>query len=321
MIKLSSWLLALTFSMASLAEESATLRIGSLAFGTLNWELAVVRSRGLDKANGITLATTELASPEAGRIALQGKSVDVIVSDWIWVARQRQQGQDFTFAPYSSSHGALMVPPDSPIKGVGDLLGKRLGVAGGGLDKNWLLLKALGRKTSGLDLEKQASITFGAPPLLDQSLLQGRLDAVLTYWNYAAKLEAAGYRQVLSGRDIQQGLGIETDVPVLGYVFREGWAQAQGKAIGGFLQATADARQLICESDAAWREVVPLTRETDGKAQAALRRHYCAGRVQGVDAAGRQAAGKIYQLVNQADAPREGLAPLPAGVFWPGPGR
>lgn len=321
MIKLSSWFLALTFSVTGLAEESATLRIGSLAFGTLNWELAVVHSRGLDKAHGIALATTELASPEAGRIALQGRSVDVVVSDWIWVARQRQQGQDFTFAPFSSSHGALMVPADSPVKGVGDLRGKRLGVAGGGLDKNWLLLKALGQKASGLDLDQQATVTFGAPPLLNQSLLQGQLDAVLTYWNFAAKLEAAGYRQVMSGRDIQQGLGIETDVPVLGYVFREGWAQGHGKAIDGFLQAAAEARRLICEDAAVWRQVVPLTRETDGKVQAALRRHYCAGRVQDMDAAGKQAAGKIYQLVNQADGSQTRDTLLPAGVFWTGPGR
>lgn len=321
MIKPSIWFLALTLSVSALAEEPATLRIGSLAFGTLGWELSVMHRSGLDKANGVALATTELASPEAGRIALQGKSVDVIVSDWIWVARQRQQGHDFTFAPFSSSHGALMVPADSPIKGVADLRGKRLGVAGGGLDKNWLLLKALGRKASGVDLEQQATVTFGAPPLLNQSLLQGQLDAVLTYWNYAAKLEAAGYRRVLSGREIQQGLGIDTDVPVLGYVFREGWAQGHGKAIGGFLRAAAEARRLICEDDAVWQTVAPLTRETDGQVQAALRRHYCAGRVQAVDAAVKQAAGRIYQLVDQVDGTQTGNVALPAGVFWSEPGR
>ena len=321
MFKRPSWILALLLPFAALAEDAPpSIKIGALAFGTLNWELTVIRSQGLDRANGIQLETAELASPEAGRIALQGQSVDLIVSDWIWVARQRQQQRDFSFAPFSNSHGALLTPAGSPIKSLADLAGKRLGVAGGGLDKNWLLLKALAQKTQKLDLEKQATVTFGAPPLLNQSLQQGQLDAVLTYWNYAAKLEAQGFRQLLSGRDIQQGLGIAADVPALGYVFRASWAQSHAQALQGFLKAAATARQRICESDAAWREVAPLTQETGAKAQAALRQHYCDGRVTRIDEAGRQAAEKIFALVNQADDPSAPVAHLPEGVFWPSAG-
>jgi NitT/TauT family transport system substrate-binding protein len=323
MSKLLVWLLTLTFSIAAAAETAAPVRIGTLAFGTLSWELAVIRGQELDKAHGITLETTELASPEAGRIALQGKSVDIIVSDWIWVARQRQQGQDFTFVPFSASHGALMTPGGSSIKGLADLEGKRLGVAGGGLDKNWLLLKALARKTLQLDLEQKTVMTFGAPPLLNQALQQGKLDAVLTYWNYAAKLEAQGYRQVLDGREIQKALGIDVEVPALGYVFREAWARSHGQALGGFLKAAAEARQRLCESDAVWREVAPLTQETDEMVRAKLRQHYCAGRVTAFDTAGQKAAGRIFELVQPAGehAGKDSARTLPAGVFWSAAGR
>lgn len=318
MSKLLPWLFTLAVSATAVAESNPPIRIGTLAFGTLNWELAVIRGQGLDKAQGITLETTELASPEAGRIALQGTSVDVIVSDWIWVARQRQQGQNFTFSPFSASHGALMVAADSPIQGLADLDGKRLGVAGGGLDKNWLLLKALARKSKQLDLEQKTILSFGAPPLLNQELRQGQLDAVLTYWNYAAKLAAQGYRQVLDGCQIQKALGIDTDVPALGYVFRDSWAQGHAKALGGFLKAAADARQRLCESDAVWREVVSLTQETDAKVQAALRQAYCAGRVAAFGEAEQQAARQVFELVQQfgGQAAKEGDRTLPAGVFW-----
>ena len=320
MSKILLSLLLAAVSVALAAEPAPSIKIGTLAFGTLNWELVVIRSQGLDKASGITLATTELASPEAGRIALQGQSADVIVSDWIWVARQREQGQDFTFAPYSASHGALVVPAGSPIRGVADLAGKRLGIAGGGLDKNWLLLKALAQQSHHLDLEKQATLTFGAPPLLNQSLQQDQLDAVLTYWNYAAKLEAQGYRQLLSGRDIQQALGIATDVPALGYVFRDSWAKANGPAITGFLKAAASARQQICESDAIWQSIVPLTQETDAKIQTSLRQHYCAGRVTAFGEKEKEAAQQVFALVNQSGAaPAAKAQTLPAGVFWSAP--
>lgn len=299
---------------ASAENPAPPIRIGVLAFGTLNWELAVIRDEGLDKQYGIALDAIPLASAEAGKIALQGGSVDMAVGDWIWVAAQRARGLDFTFAPYSSSHGALMVPADSPIRSVADLKGKRLGIAGGGLDKNWLLLRALAQKQHGLDLDKAVEKTFGAPPLLNQELQQGQLDAVLNYWNYAAKLEAQGYRQVLDGREILRGLGVEADVPALGYIFREGWAKSHPAALAGFFKAADEAKKRICESEAAWRKVAPLTQESDEKVQTALRRHYCEGRIGDFGAAGQKAAADIYALILQTGESKTGS--LPDGVFW-----
>lgn len=312
-----SCLLILSATVSADTDQN-TIKVGALAFGTLNWELSVIKSKKLDAAHQIRIETTELASPEAGRIGLQGHSIDLIVSDWIWVARQRLQGQNLTFFPFSSSHGALMVPKDSPIHGVADLAGKRLGVAGGGMDKNWLLLKAMAQTTSSLDLEKSADVSFGAPPLLNQSLLQGQLDAVLTYWNYAAKLEAQGYRQVLDGQAIQSALGIAADVPALGYVFHEDWAKTHTKALNEFLQATHEARKAICDSDGVWHDVSLLTQETDPRIQAALRKHYCEGQATTLGDKERQSAQAIFQRIEPLSGrPSTGEAPiLPAGVFW-----
>ena len=52
------------------------------------------------------IETTELASTEAGKIALRGGSADLILSDWLWVARERALGDDLVFYPYSSTLGA-----------------------------------------------------------------------------------------------------------------------------------------------------------------------------------------------------------------------
>ena len=309
----------LALSTAATAETAPNvIKVGALAFGTLNWELAVIKSQKLDTAHQIHIETTELASPEAGRIGLQGNSIDIMVSDWIWVARQRLQGQDYTFAPFSSSHGALIVAKESPIHGIADLAGKRLGVAGGGMDKNWLLLQAVAQKTAALDLEQKATVTFGAPPLLNQSLMQGQLDALLTYWNYAAKLEAQRYRQILDGRGIQAALGIDTDVPALGYVFREGWANGHPNAVDGFLKATTEARKQICESDSVWQAVSSLTQEKDARVQSALRKHYCDGRVITFGDKEIQSAQQIFERIEPlSNHPTGGNTPtLPAGVFW-----
>ena len=38
------------------------------------------------------------------------------MSDWLWVSRQRAEGGDLTFIPFSSATGSLIVPAASPIR-------------------------------------------------------------------------------------------------------------------------------------------------------------------------------------------------------------
>lgn len=317
-LAVACWLLLLALLSQRPAVAAAEIRIGVLAFGTVNWELEAIAHEGRGREQPFVIARTKLASPEAAKIALQGDSVDVIVADWIWVARQRAQGLDFTFVPYSTSHGALMVPADSPIRSIADLKGRKLGVAGGGIDKNWLLLQTLARTKYRIDLARSSEVSFGAPPLLNQQLLQGRLDALLNYWHYAAKLEAKGYRQVLDGRMLLRELGIDAELANLGYVFRDAWGRQHGVAWQGFLDASAKARSRLCDNDAAWQRVVPLTGETDPKALGLLRHGYCEGTIKHWDAAEMQAAERVFELLrNSGGESVTGKSKrLPPGVFW-----
>lgn len=318
---LTALILLLSFSSGRAGEiQSDHIKTGALAFGTLNWEITLMRDQGLDKLHHLNLETATLASPEAGKIALQSGSVDIIVGDWIWVARQRMQGRDFVFAPYSTSHGALVVPVTSKINDVRDLPGKRLGIAGGGQDKNWLLLRAMALKEYKVDLDALVEKTFAAPPLLSQSLEQGRLDAVLTYWNQSARLQAKGYRQVLDGQQIIEHLGIKARVPALGYIFRESWAKAHPEALAGFLQAANAARDALCTSSLAWAQVAPLTQETDPNLQEAVKNHYCEGRITQFGAPEIKAASEIFEYITRVDNTGSGPAQpsLPSAVFWTG---
>ncbi len=56
-----------------------TFRLGSLPFGTVAWEAAVIKARGLDTANGFSLEVVKLAGNDAARIAFMGGQVDAIV--------------------------------------------------------------------------------------------------------------------------------------------------------------------------------------------------------------------------------------------------
>ena len=75
----------------------------------------MIKARGLDKAANLDIETTELASTEAGKIALEGGAADMVVADWLWAARERGLGDKLLFTPYSSALGAVMAPKDSPV--------------------------------------------------------------------------------------------------------------------------------------------------------------------------------------------------------------
>src|SRR3546814_2443642 len=68
-----------------------TIRVGVLKFGTVNWEISTIQRHGLDERHGFALDVLELASNQATTVALQAGEVDVIVSDWLWVSRQRAE--------------------------------------------------------------------------------------------------------------------------------------------------------------------------------------------------------------------------------------
>src|SRR5882724_8830755 len=71
---------------------AGTIRLGVLKFGTVNWELDVIKANGFDKAEGLDLEIVDLANTGATTVALQAGAVDVIVTDWLWVTRQRAAG-------------------------------------------------------------------------------------------------------------------------------------------------------------------------------------------------------------------------------------
>ena len=94
--------------IATGASAADRIRLAVQKTGTLAWELDVIRTHGLDRKAGLVLDTLELASTEAGKIALKGGSADLMLSDWLWVARERALGDNLVFSPSSSTLGAVM---------------------------------------------------------------------------------------------------------------------------------------------------------------------------------------------------------------------
>ena len=298
-------------------EAPSVIRIGVQTNGTVDWELTALQDDPKAAQADFKIEKHPLANAEAGKIALQSGAVDMIVSDWIWVSRLRSTGADYTFYPYSTTSGALIVANDSPIHTLQDLKNKRLGITGGELDKNWLLLQAAAQQES-LDLNASVTKMFAAPPLINEQIQQNRIDAALTYWHFAARLEALGFRQIINGKGVLTALGIQENVPSLGYVFKQSWADHHQQALNNFFTAAKQSKEKLCSSDDAWQKIIPLTRANDLASQTKLRQRYCEGIVEHWGEQEQQAAEKIYKLLSrlssrQLTGQSETLQP---GTFW-----
>jgi NitT/TauT family transport system substrate-binding protein len=267
-------LIAILLGAGSASAE--TLRIGAQKSGTFGWELAVIKARGLDKSAGLDLEIIDLANTEAGKIAIGGGAVDIILSDWLWVSRERGLGRRLTFTPYSSAVGAVMARSDGPVAGLADLKGKRLGVAGGPLDKSWLLLQAFAKR-SELDLGHDAHVVFGAPPLLTEKAAQGEIDATLQFWNFCADLEQRGFRRIVDMQDVEKGLGAGGPVAMVGYVFDEDFAAGNASALARFLDIARQAKDILANDDARWPDIMTSIGQKDPSAAALYRRRYSEG--------------------------------------------
>jgi NitT/TauT family transport system substrate-binding protein len=267
----------LPWPMRARADAPASLRVTSVKFGSLSWLIDTVRHNGLDKANGVTFDVLEVATNQAGPIALLAGEADIIVSDWTWAMRQRGMGVKLKFAPFSAALGALMVPAGGKVAQLADFKGKKLGVAGSAIDKSWLLLRGYSRKTLGTDIADLAQPTFGTPPLLSEELRSGRLDGVLNFWTFAARLSSEGFVQLLRMDTVLKDLGVTPVPPMVGYVWTEETEKTKGAAIAGFLKAMQQGNDVLAKSEEAWTRLKPLVKPQSDGELATISKFYTSG--------------------------------------------
>lgn len=309
--------LVLGMAAAPALADLPVLTLASQAGGTVAWELDTIRHHGLDEANGFRLEILEVAGKSAGQIAFQGGEADVIVDDWIWVARQRAAGQDIAFIPYSRAVGGVMVPAESAAQTLQDLAGQQIGIAGGPNDKSWLILRAYAAQ-QGFDLLAETEQVYGAPPLIFQTARSGELGGAINFWHFMAKQEAAGMRHLISVAEAATALGMDPDMPLLGYVVQSAMVAEQPALVAAFASASRDAKALLGSSDAEWNRLRPMMNAADDAEFAALRAGFRAG-IPGDGPVDEASARAMFRLMGELGGEElvGSATELPDGVFVP----
>jgi NitT/TauT family transport system substrate-binding protein len=312
-------LVAMAFlgSAAFAQAQTQTLSIAVLKSGTVNWELNTIVHNKLDEKHGFKLEVQDVAGEAAAKIAFQGGAADMIVSDWIWVSRQRADNKDYLIIPYSKAVGGLMVPANSTAQSLRDMKGGKIGVAGGPLDKSWILLQALARQRYGSDLARETEPVFGAPPLIYKQALQGELTGAINFWHFMAKMEAAGMRTLLSVAEAATALGLDPETPLLGYVLKGELVASKPEIVAGFAAASLEAKQLLASNEEEWDRLRPIMNVDTDAEFAALKAGFRAG----IPSPGRideEAVAKVLAVMAElgGDDLVGNAKTLPDGVFY-----
>lgn len=297
LMRVMSSLTAVAACPALVRAEPGVIRLSSVKGGSVSWLIETIKAEKLDEKHGFALKVIEVATNSAAPVALLAGEADVIVSDWTWAMRQRSKGLDLKFASYSSALGALMVPKDSPVKSLADLVGKKIGVAGTGIDKSWILMRAYSNKVLGKDIAKNADVVFGAAPLITEEFKSGRLDACLNFWTYAARLAGAGSRQLLSMAEVINGLDIAPAPPLVGFIWSEKAVAANAVVVDKLLAAANDANAILGKSDDAWDRLKPLIKPASDAEMASIKQYFRSGIAAGWTSEETLAAEKMTKIL------------------------
>lgn len=294
------------------------LRIGVLAFGTVNWELDVLKYHNLDKKYGFNLDVVELASKNAQLVSLQSKDVNMIVNDWIWVNAQKAKGKDFSFYPYSKATGTLVVNENSKIKTLLDLKGKELGIAGGVYDKTWLLFRAYGKSKYDIDLKDIVNPLYASAPILYKKMEDNSLDAAINFWHFNAKLESKNIKPLVKIKDILEELGIKKDVSFVGWTFDTQFANNNKEIINGFLKASKESKEILKNSDEEWNRIKNQMNVKNDEEFEALKNGYKKGIIEEFDESNITDLQMVFKILLKEGGKNfvEDSVFLDNNIFW-----
>ncbi len=307
----------LLLSIISLQAQE-NLRIGVLAFGTVNWELDVLKHHNLDKKYGFDLDVVELASKNAQLVSLQSKDVNMIVNDWIWVNTQKVKGKNFSFYPYSKATGTLLVNENSNINTLLDLKGKHLGIAGGVYDKTWLLFRAYSKSKYDIDLKDIVNPLFASAPILYKKMQDDSLQAAINFWHFNAKLESKNIKALIEISEILKELDIQKDVSFVGWTFDTKFANENKDLINAFLKASKESKEILKNSDEEWNRIKEQMSVKNDKEFEALKNGYKKGIIEEFDENSIGDLQKVFKILLKEGGEKfvEDSTSLDNSIFW-----
>jgi NitT/TauT family transport system substrate-binding protein len=268
--------LALMASAANVAvawsQSAPTLRFAVIGSGGQTEVPYAIQQAGLDRKYGVNVEIIDFAAPGQQYTMFRSGAADIASGNFIDLLRQRKSGNAIQaihgFQAYSNM---FVVRANSPIKDFADLKGKRIGNFGTTF-LDWLIGRAAGKKAYNIDLQSDANLVSGAPPLLNQFLARGEVDAALQFSSLTLAPIAHGeQRLLLDLPTLMRAAGFRSDVFYLQWMVTEKWAKANPEAVSRLPAMLNEAYAVLRRDDGLWPVLAQRINITDPAVIAAYR--------------------------------------------------
>lgn len=241
-------------SAAPAASQSPiAVRIAAIGSGGQDEVPFAIQKYGLDKKHGLAMQLVDFAVPGQQYTMLRSDAIDVAAGNFIDLLRQRKAGNKIAaFHSFQTYSNLIVTKPQSPIKTFADLRGKKVGEFGTAF-LDWLIIRAAGQRAYNLDLEKEASPIQGAPPLLNQFLSRGDVDATLQFSTLTFGPVAAGQQRAVSLMpDLMKAAGFDPGSFYLHWHVSEKWTAANPGALARLDAMIEEAYEKLRTDDSLW---------------------------------------------------------------------
>jgi NitT/TauT family transport system substrate-binding protein len=254
------------------AQASIPVRFALIGSGGQDEVSNVIAQFGLDKKYGLALEVIDFTAPGQQYPMFRADAIDVAAGNFVDLLRQRKAGVGLrAFHGFQGYSNLIVTKPDSSIKTFNDLKGKKVGQFGTTF-LDWLIIRAAGKKAYNLDLATDAELVGGAPPLLNQFLAKGDVDATLQFSSLTLGPIAQGQQRVVSElTDLMQAAGFNPRSFYVQWHVTDKWTAAHPGAIVKVKGMLTDAYSKLKSDDSVWPPLADKIRITDPVLVAAYR--------------------------------------------------
>jgi len=237
----------------AVAQEAVPVRIGVIASGGQTEIPYAVQKYALDRKYGLAMQEVDLSAPGQQYVRFRTDDIDVAPGTFIDLMRQRKAGIALlAFHSAQRFNNFIVVKPSSPIRSFADLKGKRMGEFGTTF-LDWLILRAAGKKAYGFDIETDAELVAGSPPLLNQFLAKGEVDAMLQFSTLTlGAIKAGEQRMVIDVPGLMRRAGFSPNCFNSFWLMTEKWHAAHPDAVRRLAQMVDEAYAKLRTDDALW---------------------------------------------------------------------
>jgi NitT/TauT family transport system substrate-binding protein len=254
------------------SQAAPVLRFAVIGSGGQTEVPYAIQQAGLDKKYGIKIEIIDFVAPAQQYNMFRAGTADIAGGNFVDLLRQRKGGNAIqAIHGFQAYNNMIVVKPASPIREFAQLKGKKVGTFGVTL-LDWLIVRAAGKKAYNVDLETDATLVPGAPPLLNQFLTKGEVEATLQFSSLTLGPVARGeQRVVIDVPTLMKAAGFGGDPFYLQWIITEKWTKANPEALHKLPAMFNEAYAVLKGDDRLWPALAQRINVTDPDVTAAYR--------------------------------------------------